>query len=134
MTFASIEAEVAVYYAGAAAELRLDPSRAKWIREGARFDDAIGQILLGVRWLDLEPMVWRRATELVAEHWREIQAVAKELLRRKTLTGREAELVCEAATGGQRGFQALRSLKRYRALRRAARPRRWFSWTPGRRG
>ena len=125
MTSTSIEAEVMVFYAGAAAELRLlNPSRARWIREGARTDDAIGQRLLGGRWFDLEPQVWRRATEFVAEHWREIQAVAKELLRRKTLTGREAELVCEAATGGQRGFQALRSLKRYRALRRAARPRR----------
>ncbi|HEU4384031.1 MAG TPA: hypothetical protein VFR85_11095 [Anaeromyxobacteraceae bacterium] len=127
----SIERQVVILYAGAVAELRLDRSRVEEIRAGARHDDAVAERLLGGIGLELEPKLRRRAAELVAEHWREVRALAKELLRHQTLSGREAELVCDAAAGGPNADQARRRLKRYRALwnaSRASSSRRWLSW------
>lgn len=124
----SFKAQVVILYAAAAAELRLDSSLVEEIRAGARADDAMAEELLGGLGLELEPKLRRRAADLVAEHWREIRAVARELLRRETLSGREAELVCDAAAGGPGAAAALRRLKHYRGLRKRARARGWLSW------
>ncbi len=129
----SIEAQVVMMYAGAAAELLLDRSRTEQVRAGARSDDAVAEELLGGIGLELEPPLRRRAQAFVAEHWSEINEVAKELLSRRFLTGTEAELVCDAAAGGRDAADAARRLKTYRVLRNASRARpSWLSlWGRG---
>ncbi len=117
----SMEAQVVMMYAGAAAELLLDASRTEEVRAGARSDDAVAEELLGGIGLELAPSLRRRATAFVTEHWSEIDAVAKELLRRRVLTGTEAELVCDAAGGGPDAADAAQRLETYRVLRKASR-------------
>jgi len=63
----------------------------------------------------LEEELRARATDFVAEHWREIQAIAPELLKSNTLDDAEAELVLQAAGGDQ---EAVGRLATYRRLRR----------------
>jgi hypothetical protein len=128
----SVEAQVVMLYAGAAAELVLDPSRTKEVKAGARCDDSVAEELLGRIGLELEPQLRRRANAFVTERWVEINAIAKELLRRRVLTGTEAELVCDTAVGGPHAADAARRLKKYRALRKPGGIRPWFPWAWGR--
>jgi hypothetical protein len=113
---------ITVLYAGAAAELRFDPSRDAEVRSGSRTDDMAAATLLRGGFEGLGPGLGEhreeelreRARALVAEHWREIQALATELMKVHWLDGVEAGLICDAASGDQ--MAAARLAQRWAAL------------------
>ncbi len=111
---AAVEAEIVILYAGAAADLHLDPSREEEVRAGAGSDDAkAAELLRDHLGRNRERDLRQRAADFVAEHWREIEAVAAELLERKTLNGTEAELILDAAA---EGMDVKTALEKYRRL------------------
>ncbi len=91
---------VVAIYAGAAADLRLDPSREEAIRADAKHDDEQATKCLDrLGELDREVMYRGQARAFVADHWREIQAVAATLLELETLRGDVAEMVLDLVNG-----------------------------------
>lgn len=99
-------AGVVEFYAGAAAELRLDPSRADAVRAGARSDDeaAAGWLGAGVPGRhpglgepQLEGSCRQRAARLVERYWNEIEAIAQELLRLREIDGEVAVAIIDVA-------------------------------------
>jgi len=106
---------VVYLYAGAAAELKFDRSRAKEVRISASRDDEKARKLLEeLRRPDLEAELRASAAGLVRQHWSEVRYLAIELLRYKTLGSEEAELVCNVAT-------AVQALATYRSSHRRGR-------------
>lgn len=87
-------------YAGAAADLILDPSIEDAVRAHARDDD-----VEAARWLGRcgEPhgeMTYRRRAEsVVKEHWREIEAIAAVLLEVDALRGDVAKMILDLVNG-----------------------------------
>jgi hypothetical protein len=97
---AKVRERVVAVYAGAAADLRLDPSREEAIRFHARHDD-----LEAGRWLDRigererEADYRDRARSVVAEHWREIEVIAAMLLDLDALRGDVANMILDLVGG-----------------------------------
>ena len=118
----AVRSAVLVLYAGAAAELRLDPSQTEAVRAGAEQDDQNAS-----RWLRLvagdaeeqrrrERELRESAAAVVAEHWAEVEAVAGALVARKKLDSVEARLIAAAAAGDGEAAVRLVSYRRTRAL------------------
>ena len=102
-------------YAGGHAERKLDPTREPTGIWGDEEDATDWLARSG--WEHREEELRRQSAELVDKHWREIEAVAAELLERKTLDDTEVELIAEATVGVD---GAANSLQQYRALRAAS--------------
>lgn len=91
-------------YAGAAAELRFDPSNPERVKAGARADDAYAAALLGSEGADGIPGIGRpelesscrtRAARFVDRHWQEIEGIAAELLRLREMDGEVAQALLD---------------------------------------
>ena len=96
-------------YAGAAADLILDPSTKDTVRQYARDDDLEAARTLsrcGER--DREMTYRRRAESIVKEHWREIEAIAAVLLEVDALRGDVAEMIVELVNGAELAAAAAR--------------------------
>ncbi len=93
---------VTALYAGAAADLALDPTSEATVRAHARDDD-----LEAARWLvrsgerDREAWCRGRAESVVKEHWREIEAVAAVLLEVDALRGDVAKMIVDLVNGAE---------------------------------
>lgn len=117
-----MEARVLSTYAGGHAQRRGDP------RVGSQGCDGDEQIAADVLrkwgWEHREQELRDRSAELVEQHWREIEAVAHELLQTATLDDTEVEIIADAAAGrGEFVFGSLAAdLAHYRARRGATRP------------
>jgi len=99
---------VVTLYAGAAAELRLDPSRTKEVSAGAEYDDRIAAQWLGdgvpgdhpgLGDATAEKRCRQRAATLVKKHWREIEAIAGELLVQREIDGEVACYILDLVRG-----------------------------------
>jgi hypothetical protein len=91
---------VVALYAGAAADLQLDPSRAEAVRVGAARDDReAAEWLRRLGESDREAEYRVRAETLVAGHWREIEVIAAMLLEVGTLRGDVATMVLDLLNG-----------------------------------
>ena len=98
-------------YAGGHAQRRIDPTSRD---DGCASDDEMAtRLLWQFEWEDREQELRDRSAALVDEHWVEIVAVAKELLRVRVLDGTEVETVADIA----RGDATDNDLSLYRALR-----------------
>ena len=91
---------VVAIYAGAAADLLLDPSREDTVRAHARRDD-----LEAAQWLDQlrererEVDYRERARAVVAENWREVEVIAAMLLDVDALRGDVAKMIVDLMNG-----------------------------------
>jgi hypothetical protein len=97
-------------YAGFAASVRADPEREAIHRTTAGHDDDVAAYWL--RLLDgspseVEARLRARASEVVADHWEEIEALADALLEFEVLGQTEAEAVLEASRGDDGAAQYL---------------------------
>jgi hypothetical protein len=95
------ESEIVTLYAGAAAELRLDAAREDEVRLLSKGDADAAAYFLSVC-LDepeREAELRGRAAAFVAEHWSEIEAVASELMLKKSLHGEVALLILRLVNG-----------------------------------
>jgi hypothetical protein len=66
-------------------------------------------------WEHREQELRERSLALTRQHWKEIVALADELLRVRVLDDAEIQAICDAAAGDP---DAIRDLARYRALHR----------------
>lgn len=93
---AELEDWIVVLYAGAEAELHLDPAREKEVLEGGQKDEEQATRLMskldqgspsGAASRTDRAQLRQRARTLVSEHWEEIEAIATEVLEQKWLGG-----------------------------------------------
>jgi hypothetical protein len=108
-----MEAKILSLYAGGHAQRILDPTCGA---EGCSSDDeqADGELRLH-GWEEREQELRERSLALTRKHWREIVAVADELLRLGSLDDTEVEALTDAAAGDP---EAMGDLARYRWLQR----------------
>jgi hypothetical protein len=107
-----MEATILSCYAGGHAQRELDPSCGV---EGCDLDDAQADEQLRLHgWEHREQELPERSLVLTRQHWREIVAVADELLRVRVLDDAEVQSISDAAAGDP---EAILDLARYRAMR-----------------
>jgi hypothetical protein len=100
---------VIALYAGAAADLLLDPSREQAVRANAARDDReAADWLRSLGEAEREPEYRGRAEALVLEHWREIEVIAAMLLEVGTLRGDVGRMVLDLVNGSDLGSAARR--------------------------
>lgn len=134
-----IEAYIVQLFAGAVAEIHRDPGNEDArlrLREPTRDEVEMAENVVPSRvdgsdrdkaeaWLArvekgraaraaLRRELKRRAKELVAEHWDEIDVVAEALLDRKRLDAEEADLIIRVVNGDEHAERALASYRRFR--------------------
>jgi hypothetical protein len=100
---------VVALYAGAAADVLLDPSREDAIRAQARHDDVEAAHCLerfGER--GREPEYRARASAIVVEHWREVEGIAAMLLEVDALRGDVAKMIVDLVDGADLAAAAAR--------------------------
>lgn len=112
-------AEILVLYAGGHAQRRIDPASGN---DGCWGDDETAEAhmdLLSCR--DQEDALRAESLRLVTAHWKEIEAVARELIEHRVLDDSEIALTADAAVGNS---DAATSLLGYRQLKAAMAERR----------
>jgi hypothetical protein len=108
-TLESARERVVALYAGAAADLLLDPSCEQSIRAYARHDD-----LEAARWLarsgerEREVDYRERAREIVMKYWREVEVIAAMLLDVDALRGDVAKMIVDLVNGADMSSAANR--------------------------